>query len=231
MYTLEEKQVGRYMVEVYADVDLSTDWDFALGDEPVLVFSKCRGRSDVLFDESKQVPQAFDVLASVEDADWLEAVWYADGLADVETLEDGRVRVESDYFQRPRHFKTLESAAKRTIEESTGLDLEDVKVQRFSTRDAEVYVAWSQKEMDRYAGSKDASAPLETVRHFLDGDVYGFCVQDADGDVLESCGGFIGDWEDCMADAEAEAQAMEDAASLEDAKTLEASRADLYAMA
>ena len=203
MYTLEEKQVGRYTVEVYADVDL--DLDFALGDEPLLIFSKYRGRSDVLFDESKQVPQDFDVLSCAEDEGWLEAVRQADGLADVETLEDGRVKVESEYFQRPRYFKTLESASKRTVLESCGLDLEDVKVERFSTQDAEVYVAWSQKELDLYAGIKDARAPLETVRYFLDGDVYGFTVKDADGDVLESCGGFIGDSLDVLKEAEAEA--------------------------
>jgi hypothetical protein len=229
MYTLEEKQVGRFTVEVFADWDF--DWDFALGDEPVLVFAKTRGRFDVLFDESKQVPQSFDVLASVEDADWVEAIWHADGLADVETLEDGRVRVVSEYFQRPRYFKTLESAAKRTVGESIGLDLEDVKVERFSTRDAEVYVAWSQKELDQYTGTKDASAPLKTVRYFLDGDVYGFRVRDADGDVLESCWGFIGDSSYCMSEAEAEARGLEDVAQAEDAKTLEASRPDLYIMA
>jgi hypothetical protein len=192
-----------------------------------MVFTK---RCGVLFDESKQVPQACDVLACVEDADWLEAIWQADELADVETLEDGRVRVDSEYFQRPRYFKTLESAAKRTIEESIGLDLEDVKVQRFSTQDAEVYIAWSQSELDRYAGIKDAKSPLKTVRYFLDGDVYGFLVKDADGDVLESCGGFIGDLWDILSEAEAEARELEDAAKTEDAKTLESSRADLYAM-
>jgi len=207
METIETKQVGRFDVEVFADWDF--DWDFALGDEPILVFSKHRGRFDVLFDESKQVPQAFDVLASAEDADWTETIWHVDGLADVETLEDGRVHVDSEYFQRPRYFKTLESAAKRTVEESIGLDLEDVKVQRFSTRDAEVYVVWSQSELDKYAGIKNASAPLETVRYFMDGDVYGFCIRDADGDVLESCGGFIGDWEDCMAEGESVARGLE----------------------
>jgi len=229
METIEKKQVGRFEVEVFADWDF--DWDFALGDCPVLVFSKYRGRSDVLFDESKQVPQALDVLASVEDADWGEVLASVYGL-DWDVLEDGRVRVDAyTLWERPRYFKTLESATRRVLQDESGLDLEDVKVERFSTRDAEVYVAWSQKELDRYAGIKDASAPLKTVRYFLDGDVYGFCVRDADGDVLESCGGFIGDWEDCMAEGESVARSIEADALTEDAKTLESSRTDLYAMA
>lgn len=226
-YTVEKKQVGRFEVVLWHDEYMN--WQDVLCDEPILVFSKYRGGTHVLFDNSKTVSQDFDVLSCVEDGDWMEAIWQVDGLADVETLEDGRVRVDSEWFKRPRYFKTLESAAKRTVLESCGLDLEDVQVQRFSTQDAEVYMAWSKSELDKYAGIKDAKAPLETVRYFLDGDVYGFTIEDADGDVLDSCGGYIGDWQDVMAEAEAEAGHFEADALKQDAEVLEASRADLYA--
>ena len=215
-YTVETRQVGRFEVALW--LDEHTNWQDVLFDEPILVFSKYRGGNHVLFDNSKTVAQDFDFLSCVESGDWLEAIWEVDGIADVETLEDGRVRVDSGCFKGPRYFKTLESAAKRTILESCGLDLEDVQVHRFSTQDAEVYVAWSKSDLDKYAGIKDASAPLERVRYFLDGDVYGFTIEDADGDVLDSCGGFVGDVSEAMAEAEAEA------------RRFEASRADLHAL-
>ena len=225
-YAVDTKQVGRFTVNIWTDNDLDLDW--ALGGGPVLVFSTGRHGDHVLFDGSKTLGHDFDLYKCVEDADWLETCCSLDGRADFDVLEDGRIRLDSGYFARPRYFKSEKSAIYCLAREVSGLDLEDVKVERLSTQDAEVYIAWSQKELDRYAGIKDAHAPLETVRYFLDGEVYGFSVEDEDGDAIESCGGFIGDVDHCMAEGLALAIALESDAMERDAEVLEASRADLY---
>ena len=225
-YTVDTKQVGRFALSVWADTELDLDW--ALGEEPVLVFSSGRHGDNVLFDGSKTLGHGFDLYKNVEDEDWAEACWALDGSADFDVLEDGRIRLDSDYLTRPRYFKTGKSAVRSLAREVSGLDLEDVRIERTSTRDSEVFIVWSQSELDRYAGVKDARAPLETVRYFLDGDVYGFSIEDADGDVLDSCGGFVGDADYCMAEAEAIAIALESSAMKRDAQVLEASHADVH---
>lgn len=231
MYTLKEKQVGRFNVKIHTD-DCYRDWEDVLCDEPVMVLAKGRyGRFDVLFDNSKQVPSGDAIYFSLEDGDLEELLASVYGL-DWEVLEDGRVKVDAyTLWDRPRYFKTLESATRRVLEDDSGLDLSDLRFERFSTQDAEVLLVWSQSELDRYAGTKDAKAPIETVRAFLDGDVYGFTVEDGDGDVLDSCWGFIGDWTYCMAEGEDVARYLEGEASKTDARRLETSRPDLYVLA
>lgn len=228
MYTLETKQVGRFTVKLHPD-DVFNSWEDVLCDEPVMILGKSRFRTDVLFDGSKQVPSGTDIYFTLEDSDWEEVLSSVYGL-DWEVLEDGRVYVNAyTLWDRPRYFKTLESAARRVLEDDSGLDLRDLRFERFSTEDGEVLAIWSQKELDRYAGTKDATFPRETVRAYLDGEVYGWTVEDADGDVLESCFGYIGDASYPLSEAEDVARGLEADALKQDAKTLEASRADLYA--
>lgn len=216
MYTLEEKKVGRFTVKLHPD-DCYRDWEDVLCDAPVMILGKSRFRTDVLFDNVRQVPSGEDIYFTLEDGDW-------------EVLEDGRVRVDAyTLWNRPRYFKTLESAARRVLEDDSGLDLRDLRLERFSTQDGEVLAVWSQKELDRYAGTKDAMFPREAVRSYLDGEVYGWTVEDADGDVLDSCWGYVGDASYCMAEGEDVARGLEDAAQAEDAKELETFRPDLYA--
>jgi hypothetical protein len=228
MYTLEEKRVGRFTVKLHSDEVFNT-WEDVLCDEPVMILGKSRFRTEVLFDGSKQVPSGTDIYFTLEDSDWEESLSSVYGL-DWEVLEDGRVYVDAyTLWDRPRYFKTLESAAKRVLEDDSGLDLRDLRFERFGTQDGEVLAIWSQTELDRYAGTKDAKFARETVRAYLDGEVYGWTVEDADGDVLDSCWGYIGDARDVFSEGEDVARGLEDAAQAEDANTLEASRADLYA--
>tara|TARA_R110002153_G_scaffold228830_1_gene381870 strand:- start:973 stop:1677 length:705 start_codon:yes stop_codon:yes gene_type:complete len=230
-YIIESKQVGRFTATTWAETDLDLDLDWALGEEPVLVFSTGRHRAHVLLDGSKTLGHDFDLYKNLEDEDWAEACWALDGSADFDVLEDGRIRLDSGYLARPRYFKTGKSAAHCLAREVSGLDLEDVKIERISTRDSEVFTVWLQSELDKYAGAKKAKFHVGTLQALLDGEVYGFSVEDEDGDVLESCGGFIGDADYCMAEAEAVAVALESEAMKRDAEVLEASRADLYAVA
>jgi len=228
MYTLEEKKIGRFTVKLHPD-DVFNSWDDVLCDCPVMILSSGRwNRFDVRFDGTKRVPSGGSIYFQIEDADWEEVLASVYGL-DWDVLEDGRVRVDWIGWDRPRYFKTLDSATGRVLKDDSGIDVQDLRFKRLSTRDADVLMVWSQSELDAYAGTKDAKAPVETVRSYLDGEVYGWTVEGQDGDVLESCWGYIGDSSYPLSEAEDVARGLEDEAQAEDAKTLEASRPDLYA--
>jgi hypothetical protein len=149
--------------------------------------------------------------------------------ADWKLTDAGRLRVDSSSLSSVRYFKDAESAVRSIFRADFGADLRDFRLERFDTQRDVFFMVWNQRELDAYAGTKDAKAPVETVQAYLDGDAYLWTVEDADGDVLESCGGYIGDSRDVLAEAEDVARGLEDAAQAEDAKTLEASRLDLYA--
>jgi hypothetical protein len=244
MYTLEEKTVGRFTVKLYPD-DVFNSWEDVLCDQPIMVIVRGRwNRFDVQHDGTKRVPSGDAIYFQIEDSDWEEVLASVYGL-DWDVLEDGRVRVDWTGWGRPRTFKTLKSAAKRVLEDDSGIDIQDLRFERLSTldadvlliwsqselstRDADVLLVWSQSELDAYAGTKGANAPVETVRSYLDGEVYGWTVEDADGDILDSCWGYIGDASYPLSEAEAEARRFEADASTQDAQVLEASRLDLYA--
>ena len=230
MHTLEEKQVGRFDVKVHLD-DCYMDWGDVLCDEPVMILAKGRHGTHVQHDGTKDVTESIaDVLRVAEEAySWTDVLDAMD--ADWTWTDGGTLKVDSSSLPRVRYFKDAERAVRSIFRADYGKEFSDFRLERFSTRDAEVYVVWSQSELDRYAGTKDASAPIETIKAFLDGDVYGFTVEDSDGDVLESCWGFIGDWTYCMAEGEAVARYLEGEASETDARRLEESRPDLYVYA
>jgi hypothetical protein len=56
---------------------------------------------------------------------------------------------------------------------------------------------------------KMAQAMIETADDYLTGNVYGFYVENADGEEIESCGGYFGDYEKsgCLDNARAIARA------------------------
>ena len=55
---------------------------------------------------------------------------------------------------------------------------------------------------------KAFEAHLETWNQYLRGEVYGYTVEDKDGNHVDSCWGFYGPPEDCMKEAEAAAKAQ-----------------------
>lgn len=230
MYTLETKRVGRFTVNLHPD-DHCRTWEDVLCDEPILIFTRDRQGTRVQFDGTKTVQvYMLDVLRLADDSySWTDVLDEQD--ADWRWTDGGRLRVDSSSLKSVRYFKDAESAVRSNFRADFGADLSDFRLHQFGTRDGWTYAAWRQSELDNYAGVKDAKAPIETVQAYLDGDVYGWTVEDADGDTIESCWGYIGDAEDVLAEAESVARLLEADAQAEDAKTLEASRADLYAYA
>lgn len=230
MYTLEEKQIGRFKVTLEAD-DTYWTWEDVLCDGPILIFTRDRwGRSSVQHDGTKAVRESMlDVLRLADESSWESVLDELD--ADYRYTDSGTLRVDSSSLKSVRYFKDAESAVRSIFRADYGQDLRDFRLHQLTTRDGWTYAVWSQSELDRYAGTKDAKAPIETVQAFLGGEVYGWTVQDAEGDVLESCWGYIGDESFCMAEGESVARGLESDAQAEDARKLEASRLDLYAEA
>jgi hypothetical protein len=225
---METKRVGRFTVTLESDDTFNT-WEDVLCDEPVLVFTRDHwGRTWTQFDGTKDVSESMlDVLRLADESGWTDVLDAQD--ADWTYTDSGTLRVDSSSLKSVRYFRDAESAVRSIFRADYGKELRDFRLERFDTRDDTFFCAWFQPEMDRYAGIKDAKSPRETVRAYLDGEVYGWTVSNADGDVLESCFGYIGDARDVLAEGESVARAMEADAQAEDAKTLEASRADLYA--
>jgi len=56
-------------------------------------------------------------------------------------------------------------------------------------------------EKTRERARRALVSEVETLDCYLRGEVYCYTVEDQDGDILESCGGYVGDREQCKADA------------------------------
>jgi hypothetical protein len=227
-YVLEEKKVGRFTVKLMLD-HMSRDWDDVVYDEPILIFTRDRYGIRVQHDGTKTIQESMlDVLRLADESySWTDVL---DEIgADWRWTDAGRLRVDSSSLASVRYFKDAETAVRSIFRADFGADLRDFRLHQFSTRDGWTYAVWKQEELDSYAGVKDAKACTETIQAFLDGDIYGWTVEDADGDILDSCFGYIGDARDVLAEAEAEARRLEADALVQDAEVLEASRADLYA--
>jgi hypothetical protein len=228
MHILESRPVGRFTVNLVPD-DTGRDWGDVLGDEPILIFTRDRwGRTSVQHDGTRDVRESMlDVLRLADESySWTDVLDAMD--ADWTWTDGGTLRVDSSSLKSVRYFKTADAAVRSIFRADYGKDLRDFRLHQFSTRDGWTYAVWSQAELDRYAGRKDACAPIATVQAYLDGDVYGWTITDADGDVLDSCWGYIGDAKDVLAEGEASARYLESEASARDAEVLESSRPDLY---
>lgn len=229
MYTLETTEVGRFTVKLHPDDHYRT-WEDVLCDEPFLIFTRDRHGTRVQFDGTKTIQvYMLDVLRLADESGWTDVLDEMD--ADWRWTDGGRLRVDSSSLASVRYFKDAESAVRSIFRADFDAELSDFRLHQFCTRDGWTYAVYSQSELDKYAGIKDAKTPLETIQAYLDGEVYGWTVEDADGDAVESCFGYIGDARDVLAEAESVARSLEADAQAEDAKTLEASRADLYAYA
>lgn len=72
-----------------------------------------------------------------------------------------------------------------------------------------IYVSKAKMEEERLDVNRAEEilrAEVEVYNSYLTGDVYGYEVKDADGKVLESCWGFIGDTDYCLNEGVAEAE-------------------------
>lgn len=81
------------------------------------------------------------------------------------------------------------------------------------------------EEMGYYGYAKEQleeviKSEIKTYDSYLRGEVYGYQVIGRDGDILESCWGFIGDMEDCLAEGKSVAKGCEDPAVAREAEEL-----------
>ena len=121
-----------------------------------------------------------------------------------------------------------------------GRKMSDLKVESFHSRayqsSTTYYLAFWQSELDSYAGRKDAPSGLGTYQSIIDGEAWGYVISgpyDDDGeesedfaDHLDSCWGFIGEYDYCMSEGESAAQDLETKALSEDAARMAESIAE-----
>ena len=203
MITHEEIHRG-VKIEIHHD-DEFAGWDYYLGDDPVALLYADRFRLTTAYDETNfSLPSSVYELRAIDDGD-LGALCNELGY---------------DYFKTERrwgfgddcsrHFYTTQQRCFRGfLKEHYGTP--DLKVDRVDTQDGTYWLVWDGKELDKFAGVKDAEPLRQTVRHVVDGEVYGYVV--SLGDEEESCWGFIGEHEYCLGEAVKVADTMADAAA------------------
>lgn len=137
----------------------------------------------------------FETCRAIHDEEWREIVERA--AYDCEERQSGIV-VYPDWHDHAVTFKTWRNAAKGMLARA-GVKLDDIKIETISPQYHQTsdvfYCIWSQSQLDKYAGCKNASAHIEHAQSILSGDVFYICVSDddeiSDGD---TCGGFVGEY-------------------------------------
>jgi hypothetical protein len=218
--------IGRYTVSIYCDNDRRLS--DAVNDEPVMIFSRDRGRDWQVLDNSKRNFPPFATLRAIESGDINDVL---SELCDCRyndwgATENGRVFAEhSDWTNARnqngrRYFRTKESAAAALFQAEHGRALADLKVEQFGDYRDTFYLCFWQSELDDYAGVKNAKPCLADCQSIVDGEVYGFVIGDDEDDHIDSCWGFIGEEIYCLDEARAIARAMESEAAELDAQAM-----------
>jgi hypothetical protein len=226
--TVHTETVGRFTVRI--EYDDSHDLGDAINDEPVLIFSRDRGSCRQHYDQSKRNFPTMDVMRAVCEQDTDEMLSL---LTDMRYSDHGKTDAGKFWADHPdwssyrngngrRYYKTKDSMAAALFLAETGYSLADLKVQSFRSRvyqgGDDYYLAFWQSELDAYAGNKNAVSCLESCQAIVDGDVYGFAIEDADGNDLDSVWGFIGEMDYCLTEAKSVAEGLEADALEADAK-------------
>lgn len=203
-YEYESKTVGKYTVRVLAD-DEFLGWGHFLCDEPVTLFYSERFGVRAVFDNmSDRIPQ--EIWKAIESEDWREVV--ANVAYDYDVQSPEKIVVYLHDYDQAATYKSWHNAARGVFRREYGYELDDIRVERFDTRSDCYFMVWRQSELDSYAGVKHAKPPRDTVKAVIDGDVWGFTVEDSDSDIVESCWGFVGDAEYCLNEAIATARSF-----------------------
>lgn len=195
-YDLTDLQPGHPVTINGITISIDQDdlaWD-CLGDEPVDVFGRDSwGRNRLIHAGGANVPD-WDMLVQIEREDWQDI---AESLAyDCYERATGIV-VWPDWPDHAVTFKSWRNAARGMLRRN-GFDLDDIRIEQIApeyhqTSDS-FFVVWSQRQFDKYAGTKNAKVFTDYYQSILSGDVWYYCVTDDETEESESCGGFIGEY-------------------------------------
>lgn len=200
-YIVDTKTVGGLRVEVVHD-DTPPDMDTFFGDMPFVLFHWDRGTAQVVHDSSKAVafPARWYLMVADSESDDLASAMFEED-AEYEDCANGEDTYEgwSDHGEKKFRLKALALIARCGSSYHNG-------------RDGTYYALWDKAEMEKRSGRSDTEVGLSD---WYDGNVWGYRVVrpvlDEDGDEvdteeLESCWGYVGDWEYCMAEGVAMAE-------------------------
>lgn len=230
-YIVAQENVGRFTVKVLPDYD--RDFEFALGDEPCVLFGVDRGSLWQILDQSKRNFPSLDFMRYFEDGDVSTCLNELCDMSysDYGVAESGSIRVEHANWSKPRYFKTEEKALYSLFFAEYGAKLSDLRVEQFGDYRSTFFLAFWQSELDQYAGVKNAVSQVRSLQHLVDGEVYGFAVEDCEGDTVDSCWGFIGDASSCLSEGIDSAKYLESTAMEQEAEAfaqaVELTRPDL----
>ena len=191
--SLHSEEYKGFTIEIEQDCDVLID--DVICAEPVSLVAFGRGRrysGEYIIDQSKRNMPAPAIIRAIGQDD--DATIISELACDSEWC-NGRFKVESEYWSRPRYFKTEYNAACALFYAEYGAPLSDFRAEQIDTRDSCYFVAFWQSELDEYAGCKNAKSRHDDIRAWLDGEIYGFTVYDSEGEFVDSCWGFIGEME------------------------------------
>lgn len=231
-YVVEKETVGRFSVKVIVDQDVDLEW--AYNGEPVAIYGKEHGNFWSVVDQTKTCDISPDFARAFEEGDTSECL---NILCDYRYCGwkwvNGKVQVEYTGWNRARYFKTEENALAALFLSECGFPLSDLRVEQFGDYRSTFYLVFRQSELDAYAGNKNAVSCRESLQAIVDGETYGFIVEDEDGETVDSCWGFIGPASDCLEEGTAAAKYLEAQAVEQDAlafaRVAESSRPDMHA--
>lgn len=230
-YVVEKETVGRFTVKVI--VDHAVDLEWAYNDEPVAIYGLERGRFWTAVDQTKAGGVSADFARAYEEGNTSECL---NILCDYRYCgwgwTNGKVRVEDIDWNRARYFKNEENALAALFLPEYGFPLSDLRVEQFGDYPSTFYLEFRQSELDAYAGCKNAVSCRNSLQAVVDGETYGFIIEDGDGETVDSCWGFIGPASYCLEEGISAAKYLEAQAIERDALafacTAESSRPDMY---
>lgn len=231
-YVVEKETVGRFTVKVVSDHDVDLEWGY--NDEPVAIYGKERGNFWAVVDQTKAGGVSAEFARAHEEGNTSERLnilcgYHYCGWKWV----NGKVRVEYAGWNRARYFKTEENALAALFLSECGFPLSDLRVEQFGDYRSTFYLEFRQSELDSYAGNKNAVSCRESLQAIVDGETYGFIIEDGGGETVDSCWGFIGPARDCLEEGISAAKYLEAQAIEHDALAFacaaESSRPDMYA--
>ena len=229
---VKKETVGRFTVKIAVDNDVDLDW--AYNDEPVAIYGKEHGRFWTVVDQTKAGGVSAEFARAYEEGNTSECL---NILCDYRYCGwewiNGKVQVEDTDWTRARYFKSEENALAALFLSEYGFPLSDLRVEQFGDYRSTFYLEFRQSELDSYAGNKNAVSCRESLQAIVDGEIYGFVIEDEDGETVNSCWGFIGPASRCLEEGIAAAKYLEAQAVEQDAITFayvaESSRPDMYA--